>query len=187
MYTIYIKNYFDRSLILLVILLFLPIGEVLAQTGTKQIDRCSGDSCTHYIVFSATDGDVPGHAFVGWGQENWQTRMSEFQAWGLYPKDQNTKVAFGTVPGEVRDDWLTSTASKSYTLIVRVDRNDWEGTLTYKDLLKEGEFGLGSEYNLYLRNCVHFTAEVAKGIGLNTPEGIQHPKQFISNLKSMND
>src|SRR5215472_8587005 len=76
-----------------------------------QVFRTVDMTATHgrkafYVVFAARGESSTGHAFVIWGIEDAQRKMSTVEALGLYPESDasNCNVLVGTVPGRLMDE-----------------------------------------------------------------------------------
>lgn len=115
--------------ILFPLLLFALIsGWSLAQPVVKTIDkRTYSEESSYFLCFvgkpiKLTKGS-PGHAFVVYGVEDAQKRMSTAEAWGQYPA---TKIAIGTVPGGIVNEAMRGNTGNGLSrLIVKVNSPDY--------------------------------------------------------------
>lgn len=151
---------------------------------TKQIDArnaSTADKSAYYIVFCARAGSQTGHAFVAWGTEDDAHAVSRQVAYGFYPAEG--RGIFGSVPGEVRNEAFTDkTALLTDRLIVRVTKEQYERALAVYPRWET------TEYNLFVTNCVAFTADVARNLGLRVPKhtSMTFPSEFVTILIEMN-
>jgi len=139
-----------------------------------------------YVVFLAkeaviSEGHFVGHAFVALGKDDSTAQLCSSRAYGVYPK--KGIGWFGPVPAKmVNDTWKNS----DFRLIARVDQATFEDLDAYREKYieehAEGEYELGS------KDCVTFTAESAKRLGLNIPErkDAMLPSTFLQELLKKN-
>ncbi|MDB5013911.1 MAG: hypothetical protein JWQ25_2113 [Daejeonella sp.] len=137
---------------------------------TKTIDKRTATDATgnvYHLVFIAkptilADGQNAGHAFVVWGVEDAQRRMSYAQGWGLYPINGLKALTLGKVPGKIQDDGVTS--GDYNRLIVKVDKSVYQATLK-----KMEEWAKEGNYQLLTHDCLSFTIDMATIAQLTTP------------------
>ena len=120
----------------------------------------------YFAVFCARkspDVTLPGHAYVVWGKEDPATGMSSQEAFGYYNKVATLEMILGAdVPGELRDESIKPMPSLvTHRLIVSIDKDVFDESLGEKAKWATGD------YNLYKRNCISFSAAVARDIGLS--------------------
>jgi hypothetical protein len=151
---------------------------------TKQIDArntSTTEASAYYVVFCARAGSQTGHAFVAWGAEDDEHAVSRQAAYGFYPEEG--RGIFGSVPGEVRNEAFSDkTALLTDRLIVRVTKEQYETALAVYPQWET------KEYNLFTTNCVAFTADVARHLGLRVPKhtSMTFPSEFITTLIGVN-
>jgi hypothetical protein len=137
----------------------------------------------YFAVFCARkspDVTLPGHAYVVWGKEDPATGMSSQEAFGYYNKVATLDMIFGAdVPGELRDESIKPMPSLvTHRLIVSIDRDAFDEALGERAKWATGD------YNLYKRNCISFSAAVARDLGLvGVPsEADTLPATYLSDL-----
>jgi hypothetical protein len=151
---------------------------------TKQIDArnaSTADVSAYYIVFCARAGNRVGHAFVAWGVEDNERAVSRQVAYGFYPEEG--RGVFGSVPGEIRNEAFNDkTALLTDRLIVRVTKEQYGTALAVYPRWET------TEYRLFTTNCVAFTADVARTLGLRVPKNtsMTFPSEFITRLVEVN-
>jgi len=149
----------------LAVLCFLSVPGLLLSGNACRAQVVTIDLRTHsevdqyYVVFTAREG-VLGHAFVAWGHESERVRMSAETAFGMYPSSA-WKTLFGPVPGGVVEERLRG--ESGLRLIARVNEHAYLRTREIVDAWRQ------TTYTLTARDCVTFTAEVARALGLQVP------------------
>jgi hypothetical protein len=158
---------------------------MLATTTVGAVDKTidkrnmtDADGNNYYIVFCARGGSRTGHAFVVWGVEDRQRRLSTSQAYGFYPAQDGVHMIFGSVSGQLRAEAFGSMSQITDRLIVRVNRNVYLATQSSISRWAT------SDYNLYSNNCINYTMDVARQTGLVVPSKgtIQYPSSYIQSL-----
>jgi hypothetical protein len=143
------------------------------------------DGNSYYVVFCARDSDnpttKPGHAYVVWGVEDSSAAMSSQKAFGFYPDPSNESSAiFGTVPGQLADEWEKQPSLSLLTarLIVQVNKDPYNASQAVIDNWTT------SDYNLYTQNCMNFARAVAVSLGLFPPPiaAAQFPTSYLEDL-----
>ncbi len=157
--------------------LFSLCGSALAidKTIDKRI-QTDADGNKYYVIISSREGTV-GHAFVTWAREDRQRRVSIAESYGFYPSKGSG--AFGVVPGSIRDEALNpKTKLITDRLIVRVNRSVYESSQSARNNWAT------SKYFLYTTNCISFTMDVGRQIGLTVPgRGLsQFPSDYVQKL-----
>lgn len=149
---------------------------ILPQGGRAQ------EGGTYKLAFCARDNTLVGHAFVVWGKEDDVAKASSQAAFGFYPEG-GSKTVFGTVPGTIAAEGFTESVKFiSDRLIVTVDKKSWDDTAKLREQWKT------SDYNLFEKNCIHFTEAVAVKAGLKVPEtkALEKPAAFMKRLIELN-
>ena len=142
----------------------------------------------YWMLFVARDY-VPGHAFIVWATRNRvNNTWKSFEGYGLYPDPSapSSKIAFGTVPGGVVMENIRSLNGANNGVAVAVTKQMYDYSKTNVSAIS----AYPSDYNLYNKNCVHFTDLVARSISLITPnidDSLTHPQSYISKLRGMNN
>lgn len=158
------------------------------------------DSKSYFVIFYARNDTKSGHAFVGFREVNERGQDTE-RAFGFYPSSFN----FISSPGIIKDEEVKSSDRRiSHILEVRVDRSQYHAALavkeTYKykivkrldDLLGSGHntqtstppvWGL-NKYRIFSRNCMEYAADVAREIGLDTPDPDAHLQDVTTLLEA---
>jgi hypothetical protein len=136
---------------------------------TKYIDKrtytdASGNR--YYVVFCARPVSLPslGHAFVTWGMEDYQRRISIATAFGFYPSSVSGKAAYGYVPGSIRSEAFNPASTLiTEKLIVEVNREAyWSSQYPISTWAT-------SNYNLFTNNCIGFVRDVASKVRILVP------------------
>ena len=155
----------------------------------KVIDRRNrSEENQYYIVLCARDGGVASHAFVVWGTDDAEKRICSSAAFGLYPRENASRVrilTLGTVPGEIANEALRGKGSSSTVrLIVKVNSDQYAATQKIR-----AKWAARGKYKLLTRDCVTFTSTVAKSLGLRLPSraGNVLPQGFIRSLVQLNN
>ncbi len=167
---------------LIPLLLTLPTVSVAQEVAVKDL-RKAGSKSTKAVVLCAREG-VPGHAFVVLGKEDEKKLMSTVRAFGFYP-EKDTKPLFGTVPGTLADEFVRGKGTKNdHRLILKVDDEQFEAV----EKLRADWAKRKPDYKLYERNCITFTSEAAKLLGLIVPAGdpTDLPPTFLKGLIDKN-
>lgn len=151
-----------------------PPAAPVRQVWTDLRERETDDA--YYVLFFRRSGGPLGlgHAFVGLAKEDADARQSQMRAMGLYSRDGAIQF-FGEVPAMVVDEVRAGSLRKvTDQLTCRVDRaaydaatrvvKSWAESTAAKPLDPKVE-----GYQLVLQDCVTFTAEVARSIGLAVP------------------
>jgi len=154
----------------------------------KSIDK-SGDSWPnheeYWVVFLSRDY-VPGHAFIVWGvRDRFSKKWKSTIAYGLYPRKQDFKLAFGGVEGLLVGKSVDNIEKANDGLAVAVSKRMYDYSIKNVDVLS----AYPDDYNLYKNNCVHFMDLVSRALSLSVPdvEGLErHPVLFVKELKSIN-
>jgi len=121
-----------------------------------------------YVVFAARSESSTGHAFVIWGIEDGERKLSSVEARGLYPESDaaSCNVLVGTVPGRIMDEMANhSVQGITYALIVRMDEADFE-----RSRRVARAWDCRHEFSLVSRDCVEFLHAVGASIHLHMPE-----------------
>ncbi|MGL6313087.1 hypothetical protein [Vibrio sp. WXL103] len=157
----------------------------------KKIDRGHNswpEKEGYWMLFLARDY-VPGHAFTVWAIRNRiNNSWKAFEGYGLYlnPQAPSSKLAFGTVPGGVVKENIISLNSANNGVAVAVSKQMYDYSKNNVSAIST----YPSDYNLYNKNCIHFTDLVARSISLDTPtvdDSITHPQIYINKLKDLNN
>ena len=176
-----------RFLLSLIVLAGALICSVPALADMSKLDKGSQSWPKHegyWVLFVARDY-VPGHAFVVWAvRDRKNNKWKAIEGYGLYPVSTN-KVAFGTVPGNITLENISSLKGANSGLAVGVTKSMYDYSLrNVKALSKYPE-----DYNLYNKNCVNFVDLVARSLSIKTPniENFEkHPQGYIKSLKAKN-
>lgn len=156
----------------------------------KTIDKrtmTNSNGNIYFLVFIAkptilNGGKNAGHAFVVWGAEDNTARMSYGEGWGLYPKNTMDVLKLSEVPGEIKNDGITS--SNYSRLIIKVDKNVYDQALA-----KKKEWADKGTYEILTRDCLSFTIDIATIAKLTTPArtGFDNvPWQYLISLANAN-
>ena len=141
---------------------------------------------TVYVVFQARkaeilEGHFVGHAYVTLGKDDSTAEMCSARA--LRCLSRKGVAGIGPVPAKmVNDTWSKS----DFRLIVRVNERTFDDLDAYrKEYVADHAKG---EYQIGDKDCVTFTAECAKRLGLHLPErkDALFPSTFLEKLLKMN-
>ena len=181
--------------IVLISIVFSPLTEFsYAQEVVEEVNMSESGDGNYYLVFMARGPVPPGHAFVMWGREDDEKQMSTFKAFGLYPdSDNELKIVFGEVPGEIKDEWQSDKMSDiTHRLIVKVNKAAYQKSLQVKRKwetnFQETEISTNT-YELIKKDCVTFASDIARSIGLLIPDrnlSTYLPEDFIRALIDIN-
>ncbi|TXF82341.1 hypothetical protein FUA23_21820 [Neolewinella aurantiaca] len=109
----------------------------------------------YFVAFCASNQNL-GHAFISLGYESPERMMTVHDGtWGMYPKTKIEgviSVFFGSVPGEIRNDFLTN-RNQSFHLVV--SENEYKKSLEVLNKWKN------KDYQLLKSDCLSFIIEVA--------------------------
>jgi hypothetical protein len=167
-----------------------------AEPKVKKIDiRTASEEDRHFLVFCARDDtatakSMTGHTFLVLGKEDHTARKSSQIAFGLYPKKSGAaemvKSALGPVPGKFLDEVMNgSLTASTHRLIVEVNASQYREAMRIRDRWADR-----GEYRLLQRDCVSFIEEVAKKVGLKTPERKRFdalPERFVAEMMRINN
>ncbi len=173
-----------KGLFALVTLICVSISTT-GHTNVSEIDlRSTTEAQTYFVTFSARGECLNGHAFVAYGVENFDNRITYLRAWGLYTENRNKRVS-GGIPSKFVDESTEGALSKiSDNLIVKVNKTIFEKA----DEIRSG-WAEKEGYQLIEKDCVSFLSDVAKGIGLLVPErsfSTEKPQDYVKSLIEMN-
>jgi hypothetical protein len=184
----------------------------LAGSGYIDLTRDGDqDKTKYYVIFAARSIKVSdlslGHAFVGVGIEDYDSNASSYVAYGLYPDQKGLKTFLGQVPGAVLQETISkspevidgktsgnSPFNASETFIVRVDQFNYmwlKGKLEADSLASSGSISPPIPYEKLTNDCVSYIEDVAKRIGLDTPDrtsntpGTWLPDWFVAAMRNM--
>jgi hypothetical protein len=145
--------------------------------------RKPGSKSSYAVAFVARAG-VPGHAFVIFGFDDPAKQACVVEGFGFYPVSA-AKAAFGSVPGKIVDEYRDKTGVwKAGTyLVVLVERELFDRAEAVRK-----KWAAGKDYRLLAADCVTFQSEVAKVLGLKTPNrtDAQLPTHFAEKLRELN-
>lgn len=118
------------------------------------------DAPRQWVVFCGRNASIgsPGHAFVVWIREDDKIQQTVVEAFGFYPNDGTG--AFGAVEGDLRDEGLGALVNCTHRLKVEVDARQFARSRRAIDRYKT------ADYSLWSRNCISFSAQVARDAGL---------------------
>ncbi len=154
-----------------------PVPVVTSKTIDKRT-QSDADGSKYFVVINARAGSKTGHAFVTWGVEDSQRRMSLGESYGFYPA--NGTGAFGSVPGYIRNEAMNpNTTLITDRLTVRVNKS------VYLNSQSARTRWATTNYSLYSSNCINFAMDVGRKIGLTVPaKGIttQFPSNYVRDL-----
>lgn len=162
----------------------LLVSPAVAQEVAVKDLRKPGSKSTKAVVLCAREG-VPGHAFVVLGKEDEKRMMSTIEAFGFYPEKKDLKPLFGTVPGSLANEFIRGKGTKNdHSLILKVDDEQFAAV----EKLRADWAKRKPDYKLFERNCITFTGEAAKALGLTVPAGkdTDLPPTFLKNLIEKN-
>jgi len=140
-----------------------------------------------WLIFFAKNGFLdgklvasPGHAFVGFYQENENLNQTTFSYWGFYPAQG--KGVFGDVPGRVADDWLEKKSARDVQFFLEVSLEEFAVAERVRALWNT------QRYSLTSNNCVDFVRDVVASVcRLEQPHGLyKTPASYILALKDAN-
>lgn len=138
----------------------------------------------YYVNFYAyekdLDGGSPGHAYVGFVQKLAGSTLSS-RKFGFYPAREITKeeAIAGNEKGRINEDdgtpfiveYVNEVSFEKYSSAMNT-LNQWQNTSTYYKILKN--------------DCISFSEEIARAIGLSTParKGINlTPENFVKEIR----
>ncbi|MBP86565.1 MAG: hypothetical protein CMJ64_07615 [Planctomycetaceae bacterium] len=169
------------------VLLLLHASPSAAET-VEQLDMRTrrDDPVAHYIVLCARKSEPwgSGHSFVVWVKQDGVSGETESAAYGFYPEIEKVVLHLFVGRGVVADESTKAASIKpellTHRFVVRVDREAFDAGLAVRDRWRQGR----RDYNLFGSNCMHFTREVSKAIGLVAPEAKfgERPRDFIPRL-----
>ena len=177
-----------RYIIVLAIALLLSQPTSAVAETVERIDtRTRPDGpIAHYVVICARNSEPwgTGHSFVVWVRQDERTGATESVGYGFYPDIEKVVLNLFVGKGVVTDESTKAASIKpellTHRFVVRVDREAFEAGLMVRDRWQEGS----RDYNLFGRNCMHFTREVTRAIGLQTPDPKfgERPRDFLPRL-----
>ena len=171
------------SILKKIVCMFLLATSTFALTKTIDIRNMS-EKNAYYIVFCARKPDIKnnksltGHAFVIFGIEDHQKKMSISSAFGFYPK--NGKGIVEAVPGKIAKELFSSKISSK--LIVKVNSHHWQEA---KKIKKKWQ---NKKYHLTKSDCVSYVIETANAIGIKVAKRkkLDLPYEYIDKLIAKN-
>jgi hypothetical protein len=159
--------------------------------------RSSSDPNQYYIAFISrqTTEVSTGHAYVAWGVEDEEQLMSVGDAFGFNPaedvggrsKEGFWKALIG-VDGVIEDEQsIFAPSDVNNHFLVRVNKDAYDSSrIILQDWIAES-FNGELEFELFIKNCITFTNEVAEHIGLKTSvEYFQYPEEYLNELINLN-
>jgi hypothetical protein len=145
--------------------------------------RGRGSTSSLSVALCARPG-VPGHAMVILGKDDETKKVCTVQAFGYYPT-KRLKAILGSVPGKLADEFLQGSGigGSACRIIVRVDQPLFEKVEAVRK-----KWAAKKDYKLLEADCVTFTSEVGKILGLKLPdrEDAKLPVTFIKKLYELN-
>lgn len=126
-----------------------------------------------------------GHAYAGWGREDAAQQRSYASVYGLYPKEDamgKWSLIIGSIPGEIREGLERDIGAR---LICRVSQRTYSEAQNVRT-----NYQSAASYQLLYNDCTTFIADVAKAVGLKTPDrnisGSAFPFPFVRSLVEIN-
>jgi hypothetical protein len=154
--------------------------------GQAFVNDISQESDRYLVAFCANEG-IPGHAFVSYGYESEELKMTVHGGtWGLYPSVREKGIAsffIGEVPGELRDDMVTNS---DHTFVIEVTQEE------YKAVVRVKESWATQSYEISKTDCVSFLIEVASifedKINIPTRDKLENfPARYLIKLIDLNN
>lgn len=151
---------------------------------------------THFVEFRARSAQTYGHTSVVFGKLR-RGRVPKdrkgvlLKGWyeiaGLAPaSNSGTVYMLGhLVPLKATTGWTDGDDEDEYTtakFLIKLTRKEY---LQVRRLIKKRQRA-SKFWNATVYACVHFTADVAKDIGLKVPRGFNLPKSWVNKLKRIN-
>lgn len=175
-------------------------SQVTAELDFRTKSSRQGVHCIVFCARAHKEGTFAGHAWVMWTvkgapPERKSNQSRENKVYGFYPSKGSRawRIVTGTdVPGDVVNELLDKSRRElffktTHRLIVYVDEEVYEKSQRAIAQWNE-EY---SKYDLYRRNCTHFSSQVAKDAGIIIPSKldpsdnlglVDFPETFLQKL-----
>ena len=140
-----------------------------------QVDLCESLEPTpvqHYVILCARRSEPwgTGHSFVVWLTHDLRTNQTASKGYGFYPGAQRVLVKLAGGKGRLLDESSNDASIKpgllTHRLIFHVDKEQFDSSWSAKEAWHDAQ----PNYNLFARNCTHFTHRVGASLGLDPPK-----------------
>jgi hypothetical protein len=158
---------------------------VAAAKTTPRVDTRSGK--THFIEFRARSALSYGHTFAAFGRLNARGQIENFEVAGLHPAGESTvpwsighviAVPSETGPsdGDLEEQYVTAR--------FRIDLTEAE----YRKLVVHIRKLQNNSpmWHAVIYNCSAFVSDIGKFMGLQAPNPLLFPADFINGMREMN-
>lgn len=159
-------------------------GETVLQVDLRENPR--PEPIQRFVVLCARKSEPwgTGHSFVVWVTHDQNTNQTDSKGYGFYPGAQRVLVKLAGGKGQLLDESSNLASIKTglltHRLIFLVDKKDFDSSWSAKEQWEQRQ----PNYNLFGRNCTHFTHRVGASLGLDPPKPIagERPPLYFDRL-----
>src|SRR5215831_14748064 len=177
--------------------LWAPFGAAAPQdfqpTQPGDSERGAGAKTTvaspagYYIEFRAARIGLYGHSYVVYGRLDARKQPGDFHYADLHPMGNYAVMAIGhLLPVPANTEWDADVLKLAVASSYRRNLNGAE----YQKLLAAIQRVRANKqptWDAVSNNCNHFVAQLAKAVGLRTPNDFQFSYSFVPALRELND
>jgi hypothetical protein len=141
---------------------------------------------SHYVEFRVAQNSAYGHSYVVYGRLNARGKPISALYADLHPTGSLPVLVLGhVVPVDASTE--PNRATRRQRIANRYRRDLTEAEYQQLTAVIERTRAERRSWSIISYNCNDFVAEVARGIGLRTPNALALPYDFITELKAMNE
>jgi hypothetical protein len=155
--------------------------------GAEARPPLAGSATGYYIEFRVAQIGTYGHSYVAYGRLNGRRQPADAQYADLHPMGNYAVMMLGHIlPVPANMEWDPDVLKLPIASTYRRNLNAAE----YRKLLAALQRARATKqrtWNAVSNNCNHFVAELARAVGLRTPNNFQLSYSFVPALRDLNE